>query len=160
MNQRDDLTGRKFHHLTALRWSHRDKWGTQHWLCACVCGQTKAIGAKHLKSGHTKSCGCVRPRIGQIVRDYYPKQGARGVCEQIDQEFGVLYTIKQITEKAYRMGIRVDKDAASARKSARVLKARRVWQSPKAIWWRDLVKLMPVTPIQFIPESQRFDGRK
>jgi hypothetical protein len=79
----------------------------------------------------------------------------------IDQEFGVLYTIKQITEKAYRMGVRIDKRAANARKSEISRKAREApWKSPHAIWWRTLVALMPVTPIEFVPKGKRFDGRR
>jgi hypothetical protein len=78
----------------------------------------------------------------------------------ITQEFDVLYTIKQITEKAYRMGVKVDMRGQSARMSKLARKAKPHKQNPYAIWWRDLVALMPVTPIRFIPENKRFDGRR
>jgi hypothetical protein len=30
-----------------------------HWLCKCNCGVEKVVSGTHLKSGHTKSCGCL-----------------------------------------------------------------------------------------------------
>ena len=56
--------GDKFNRLTAVKFDHRDKYGYQHWLFKCSCGKEKAIKASDVKSGHTKSCGCLqRERI-------------------------------------------------------------------------------------------------
>ncbi len=49
--------------------------GRKMWLCRCDCGSQKIVSDSHLKSGHTKSCGCIsrrRPiapgmRVGQLV---------------------------------------------------------------------------------------------
>ena len=52
-----DLTGQKFHRLTVI--SRAPNRGRQTmWFCICDCGNEKTVGASHLKSGHTKSCGC------------------------------------------------------------------------------------------------------
>ena len=52
-----DLTGQKFHKLTVI--SRAPNRGRQTmWFCICDCGNEKTVGASHLKSGHTKSCGC------------------------------------------------------------------------------------------------------
>lgn len=53
------MIGQTFGRLTVLkevqpRKSHR------RWLCRCTCGTEKIIEESHLKSGHTKSCGCYR----------------------------------------------------------------------------------------------------
>lgn len=56
-----DLSDARFGRLVAI--SHRIKPGpTQSytmWLCACDCGAQKEIRASSLKTGDTKSCGCV-----------------------------------------------------------------------------------------------------
>lgn len=55
---RTDLTGKKFHRLTALRHVGISRDGTYIWRFACECGsETEAIGSR-VVNGHTKSCGC------------------------------------------------------------------------------------------------------
>ncbi len=55
----NDLIGQKFGRLIVIKkaGSSRDK----HilWLCRCDCGKDKIIQGNHLKSGATKSCGCL-----------------------------------------------------------------------------------------------------
>lgn len=59
MTNLQDLTGFKFHHLTVLeRAPNRGHFTC--WLCRCDCGKVKAVEARYLKSGATKSCGCYR----------------------------------------------------------------------------------------------------
>lgn len=41
--------------------------GRTAWLCQCDCGNTKIVGTKELRSGETKSCGCLRDKI--ITKD-------------------------------------------------------------------------------------------
>ena len=36
------------------------------WSCRCDCGKKVKVKAFHLKSGHTKSCGCLRKEIAKI----------------------------------------------------------------------------------------------
>lgn len=49
-----DLIGQKFNRLTVIR---REGKG---WLCQCECGGTTITTTTHLKTGHTKSCGCLQ----------------------------------------------------------------------------------------------------
>lgn len=35
------------------------------WLCTCDCGTTRWVVARHLWSGHTRSCGCLRREVAQ-----------------------------------------------------------------------------------------------
>lgn len=53
----EDLTGRKFGRLVAMNYSGSCPSGAL-WNCVCECGKSKTASACHLKSGHTKSCGC------------------------------------------------------------------------------------------------------
>lgn len=53
----ENLSGKRFGRLTAISIKPTNKWGV-HWLCECDCGNFVVVLASHLKSGHTKSCGC------------------------------------------------------------------------------------------------------
>lgn len=55
---RIDLTGLKFGRLTALSCVGR-KNGGMFWLCRCACGVSKQIRSISLRSGDTRSCGCL-----------------------------------------------------------------------------------------------------
>ena len=58
----NDLTGQNFGKLTVICRIDNDKRGNAQWLCECSCeehGRVVTTGA-HLKSGHTKSCGCAK----------------------------------------------------------------------------------------------------
>lgn len=53
-----DLTGNKYNHLTVLKRAPNQGKNTM-WECRCDCGNITTVSAPHLKSGHTKSCGCL-----------------------------------------------------------------------------------------------------
>lgn len=55
-----DLTGQRFGRLTVQRIAERDAAGRATWLCYCDCGDTATVAAYSLRSGRTKSCGCLR----------------------------------------------------------------------------------------------------
>ena len=64
-----DLRGQVFGRLVAVK---RDPLKIQNWICLCTCGKEKSIYLGSLRSGATKSCGCLhrenilRP-IGQVA---------------------------------------------------------------------------------------------
>ena len=51
--------GDKYGRLIAIKFSHRDKGSNQYWLFECNCGKEKVINVDSVKSGKTKSCGCL-----------------------------------------------------------------------------------------------------
>jgi hypothetical protein len=59
MALRKDLTGQTFGKLTITSYSHTAPDGRAWWLCDCNCGATTTISGKHLRTGNTKSCGCL-----------------------------------------------------------------------------------------------------
>jgi len=61
--EREDLTGRIFNHLKAIKII--DGGGRSAWLCQCDCGKTATVQANRLKSGNTKSCGCRKFLCGE-----------------------------------------------------------------------------------------------
>lgn len=58
-----DLVGKKFGRLTVVSRSDSDKHGKTRWNCICDCGIDCIINGSCLKSGHTKSCGCLKKNI-------------------------------------------------------------------------------------------------
>lgn len=56
-----NLTGYKFGRLTVVKLSeHRVHKGHRYWECICECGGTACTTTGALKSGHTRSCGCIQ----------------------------------------------------------------------------------------------------
>lgn len=54
-----DLTGQKFNRLTILELGERNSSGQIQWKCRCDCGNIVLVTTTYLKTGHTKSCGCL-----------------------------------------------------------------------------------------------------
>lgn len=60
MPKRIDLIGQRFGRLVVVREAEERKNGHIHWICQCDCGNiTSPINATCLRSGSTKSCGCI-----------------------------------------------------------------------------------------------------
>lgn len=55
-----DLTGQRFGRLIAIKNTKtKNKWNTYIWECKCDCGKTILLDSHKLRSGNTKSCGCL-----------------------------------------------------------------------------------------------------
>ena len=57
-----NLEGQKFGRLTVLHDIRNEK-GRLLWKCLCECGQFNTVTANNLKSGDTKSCGCLQKEL-------------------------------------------------------------------------------------------------
>jgi len=55
-----DLSGQRFGRLIALRPTEERKRGVVVWECKCDCGNTVHISSVDLRSGGSRSCGCLR----------------------------------------------------------------------------------------------------
>ena len=62
-----DLTGQKYNRLTVIERAsdYIFKNGTRNtrWKCKCDCGNEVIVSTSHLRSGHTKSCGCYAKEV-------------------------------------------------------------------------------------------------
>lgn len=66
------MIGRKYGRLTVVEFVGMQK-NKSLYLCECECGITKEILGKRLKSGHTKSCGCIhKEMVGEAHHNWNP----------------------------------------------------------------------------------------
>lgn len=67
-----DLIGQKFGRLTVVEHSLRK----HYYKCICDCGNETIVSFGNLKSGHSKSCGCLRKeRLNNYVQKRLYKHG-------------------------------------------------------------------------------------
>lgn len=57
-----DISGNRFGKLIVKEFVGRIN-KRSLWLCVCDCGKVKTVESSNLKSGQTKSCGCIRKEI-------------------------------------------------------------------------------------------------
>lgn len=60
----DNLTGKTFGRLTVVRYLYSDKHNRRNYECCCHCGENTITTGIALRSGKTKSCGC-------LLKEYY-----------------------------------------------------------------------------------------
>ena len=58
-----DLTGQRFGRISVKSFSHIGKDGCAVWKCVCDCGNEICVRGHDLRTGNTKSCGCLRREI-------------------------------------------------------------------------------------------------
>jgi hypothetical protein len=94
-SQKKDLTGRRFGQLVVLRDSGERPYGSVLWRCACDCGNTCKVSSASLKSGSTKSCGCLaRQTTYRMVRS--------NIKDITGQRFGRLVVLRDTGERSGR----------------------------------------------------------
>lgn len=72
---RNQLVGQKFNKLTVIEDTKRsDKSGQSIWKCQCECGNITYVTSTNLKSGSTKSCGCLGSSSGEYEIEQILKQ--------------------------------------------------------------------------------------
>ena len=97
----ENIKNQKFNKLTAIKYIKFFKRRT-YWLFKCDCGNNKIINKYKVKSGHTKSCGClfklgnnrihnmrktrfynihrgIKTRCNNLKSEKYPIYGGRGI---------------------------------------------------------------------------------
>ena len=74
-----DLTGQSFGRWTVLCMAPNRIGGRESWLCQCDCGTVRIVLGKSLKSGRSKSCGCIaREKTSLRMIEKHRKDGCDG----------------------------------------------------------------------------------
>lgn len=84
-----DLTGKKFHKLTVLSFSHFGNRRKAYWNCICECGNLTISRGDGLKSGHAKSCGCQKLESASMV----------SFIDLLGKQFGRLLVIEKTNKR-------------------------------------------------------------
>lgn len=63
MNPKNDLIGARFGRLLVLSFVDRNKRGQSRLAAMCDCGSEVLVKATNLRTGNTKSCGCLRTEM-------------------------------------------------------------------------------------------------
>ena len=64
------MIGKKFNRLVVLKRVENDKYGNTKWLCECECGNKVEVLGIHLRSNHTRSCGCLQKEVLKNTNHY------------------------------------------------------------------------------------------
>lgn len=111
-----DITGQIYGKLTVIEPAYKGKDGAQKWRCKCECGNETVVDGRNLRSGQTKSCGCLKSVSHTVVhgmtnsREWrswmrmrarclnsnskdYERYGGRGIkiCRQWENDFARFY---------------------------------------------------------------------
>lgn len=71
----EDLTSKKFGHLTVIGVNGKTSRGQYIWKCKCDCGNYKNIRGYHLKGKKIRSCGCLKRETVNIKWSGYGNIG-------------------------------------------------------------------------------------
>lgn len=87
MGKAENLLGQRFGRLVVIERGENTKNGNAQWLCKCDCGNPEPtlVVATNLKSGKTRSCGCLQKEIASITHSKPNKYDLSG-------EFGIGFT--------------------------------------------------------------------
>lgn len=74
-----DLIGQKFGRLTVITSNGSIPPGKRTWLCKCDCGKETVVATSELRSGKTKSCGCLQKEKAALIgKKYHTIHGMDG----------------------------------------------------------------------------------
>lgn len=146
---KDDLTGRRFGMLTAVR-PVRSARGNWHWVFQCECGAEKICDPGNVKSGRTASCGCAQQPGGDCIGGYL---GGYFRCPDRDCSL-YLHSLKNYPEQ-YKVGIDATGLRANDPEYGRLLLSFRLpraeaWAVEQVVlaatrqWWRPPLELVDV----------------
>jgi len=60
MQKHKNMVGETVGRLSVIERLKNDKHGNAMWFCVCECGKTVIVRGSMLRSGNSKSCGCLK----------------------------------------------------------------------------------------------------
>lgn len=115
MKKRIELANQTFGRLTAISFFGASSNGNALWLCQCQCGNKCVVDSQRLRTGSTRSCGCLRSEISRlkIKTNKQTKKyiGNSQNFQLIDRTNLVSSTHKRSNNKSGVIGVSWDKTA-------------------------------------------------
>ena len=62
-----NLVGQQFDRLTVIERAENNERGDAFWLCQCECGVITVVMGYNLRSGATRSCGCLQSEVSKSL---------------------------------------------------------------------------------------------
>jgi len=87
MGKHAPMLGQRFGRLTIKRL--HSKTSHHRWQCLCDCGETTIVTTPKLKSGNTKSCGCLRLEMLRAPRPWQQKSEKAPKTWKSSREYGI-----------------------------------------------------------------------
>jgi len=73
----EDLEGRQFGRWLVLKMMPHEKYKKVRWLCVCDCGTEQVVRGDQLKSGISRSCGCLAKEVnGRRTHGHASRRGS------------------------------------------------------------------------------------
>ena len=73
----EDISGKRFGRLTAIKYIGKSKGKQTLWECKCDCGNIAIVHQQNLKSEHTSSCGCYNSEVASEREKEHGQSGTR-----------------------------------------------------------------------------------
>lgn len=86
-----DLSNNIFGNLVVLTKHSKDNFGRWKWLCQCGCGQQTVVASGNLKTGTTKSCGCLLHKQASNFIDIINQKYGRLTVTKSVKKSGISY---------------------------------------------------------------------
>lgn len=78
-----NLVGERFGRLVVIEaYSKGKKDEGKKWICECDCGQQTIVTTGHLRSGHTKSCGCINSKGEDLIGTILLEKGIQHIKQK------------------------------------------------------------------------------
>ncbi len=89
-----DIIGKRFGRLVTIEPTPERYGGEMVWKCQCDCAKIVLVVGGSLRSGHTKSCGCLQKRFAR-------KQGLLNAKDIRGRKFGRLTALESTDKKQH-----------------------------------------------------------
>jgi len=83
------MMGQKFNRLTVVKFSHVKR-KHKHWFCRCECGKLVVIEGYSIRSGHAKSCGCLRLGHKSVITEECRRRAKMGLKKWHEENTGTV----------------------------------------------------------------------
>ena len=102
---RERMIGKIFGNLRVVKDLDERKFGEIVWLCECSCGNKTEVRGHYLRSGHTKSCGCLNRK--KITKDLTGKKFGKLTAKRI-ADYKVEYSRSNVWVCECECGNKID----------------------------------------------------